>query len=365
MIGSVPTLSASEFVAVFNQSLDMIFPEIIISGELANFRISKNRWVYFDLKDELASVSFFGPVSMLPGPLENGMMLEVMGQPRLHNLYGFSINFKTIKVSGEGSIAKAQTLLAKKLELEGLFDQSRKRTIMHPPEKIGLISSVQSAAYADFIKIINARWGNVAIEVADTLVQGIDAPQQIVHAISLFNMMPSQPDVLVLIRGGGRADDLAAFSTEQVVRSVASSRIPTLVAIGHEIDLSLAELAADSRASTPSNAAELLVPSRNEELDRLVRQSNQLNIDWENLYTMASNEIKNNSEHLRARIDVVFNQARDQIIASKQLLGAFSPDMPLRRGYAVVRDSSGALISFHGILHLIYCNFYDTVLIVK
>ncbi len=133
------------------------------------------------------------------------------------------------------------------------------------PTKIALLTSVESAAYSDFIKIINARWGNISIEVADSLVQGINAPAQLIKGVELVNQMAEPPQVLVVIRGGGSEDDLAAFSDEKVVRAISASRVPTLVAIGHERDISLAELAADQRASTPSNAAELLVPDRQHE----------------------------------------------------------------------------------------------------
>lgn len=114
MIGSDPSFTVSEFVAVFNQSMEMVYPRIGIVGELANLRVSKGRWVYFDLKDESSSVKFFGNVQQLPGPLENGLSLEVFGQPRLHNQYGFSVNMSSIRVVGEGSLAKAPGLTAEK-----------------------------------------------------------------------------------------------------------------------------------------------------------------------------------------------------------------------------------------------------------
>src|SRR5690606_23821503 len=114
------------------------YPNVTVTGELANFRVSKNRWVYFDLKDEQCSVKFFGTVHQLPGPLEDGMMLAVSGMPRLHPLYGFSVNVVSIKPVGEGSIKKAARLLEEKLAREGLFDPERKRPLPYPPAHIGL-----------------------------------------------------------------------------------------------------------------------------------------------------------------------------------------------------------------------------------
>src|SRR4051812_26943568 len=121
------SFSVSDFVAVFNQTVEYAYPSVTIVGELANFRISKNRWVYFDLKDAYASVRFFGTVFQLPGPLEDGMLLQVRGVPRLHQLYGFSITVHFIQPSGEGAIKKAADLLQTKLAAEGLFDADRKR----------------------------------------------------------------------------------------------------------------------------------------------------------------------------------------------------------------------------------------------
>src|SRR5690554_6110271 len=142
--------SVSDFVGVLNQTLEHAYPNVVIVGELANFKVSKNRWVYFDLKDEYASVRFFGTVYNLPGPLEDGMMLQVRGNPRLHPLYGFSVSVQTIQPVGEGSLKKAAALLQAKLTAEGLFEESRKRPLPYPPARIGLITSGESAAYADF-----------------------------------------------------------------------------------------------------------------------------------------------------------------------------------------------------------------------
>lgn len=329
-------VSVSEFVALFNQTLEYAYPSVTIVGELANFRVSKNRWVYFDLKDEGASVKFFGTVYQLPGPLEDGMVLKVRGQPRLHNLYGFSVNILSLQPAGEGSIRKAQDLLKAQLTKEGLFDAERKRPLSYPPQRVGLITSAQSAAYADFVKVLAARWGGVHIDLTDVQVQGEVAPQQIVEALAGLNSLSTPPDVIVLIRGGGSADDLLAFSTEQVTRAVAASRVPTLVAIGHEIDLSLAELAADQRASTPSNAAELLVPDRQHVLADL--QSSRAALLRHTSVQLAA--ARQRLEHAQALLgdqlgSLVANQ-RQRLQTTRQLLSALNPEAILGRGYAII-----------------------------
>lgn len=341
MIGQNPSFSVSEFVAVFNQSLEMMYPQVAIVGELSNFRVSKGKWVYFDLKDESASVKFFGTVYSLPGPLEDGITCEVYGRPRLHQQFGFSVQVDSIRAVGEGSIKKARDLLLRKLQAEGLFAPERKRSLPYPPSRIGLITSAESAAIADFRKIIAARWPSLQIELADTLVQGASAPASIVKAIQEFNMQSDPPEVLVLIRGGGSAEDLAAFSEESVVRAVTASRLPTLVAIGHENDISLAELAADKRASTPSNAAELLVPDIRHEQSLIKKARQEFDDLFRQAFKYEHEFIKNQSEALTNYIEEIVAFSRRQLASQTVLLKALDPYLPLQQGYALVRAAEG------------------------
>ncbi|MDB5182262.1 MAG: Exodeoxyribonuclease 7 large subunit [Candidatus Saccharibacteria bacterium] len=331
-------LTPSDFVGLLNQTLEYAFPNVIIEGELANFRISKNRWVYFDLKDENSSVKFFGTVYNLPGPLEEGMTLRVTGTPRLHNLYGFSVTVQAISLAGEGTIKKAFELLLQKLTLEGLFNAERKRALPYPPQRIGLITSGESAAYADFVKIINARFRGLHIEHADVQVQGEPAVGQIVRAIEHFNALGEPPEVLVLIRGGGSADDLQVFNTEAVTRAVAASRIPTLVAIGHEIDTSLAELAADLRASTPSNAAELLVPDRSQLLRELSAARGEMGRLLSASVQAGKKDLAVQSDILKQSVIQLINHKHEALEHASKLLELLNPRNILKRGYAVVRQ---------------------------
>lgn len=341
----MPEFTVSEFVAVLNQTLEYAYPSVAVTGEIAHFRISKNRWVYFDLKDDNAVVRFFGTIYQMPGPLEDGMVVTVRGVPRLHQQYGFSVTIQSVKPVGEGSIKKAAALLEAKLKLEGLFDESRKRPLPYPPKTIGLVTSGESAAYRDFVKIINARWGGVQITHIDVQVQGEPAVPQIVAAIEQFNHMAETPDVLVITRGGGSADDLQAFSTEQVTRAVAASRIPTLVAIGHEVDLSLAELAADKRASTPSNAAELLVPDRRAVLDQLQTHRDRLTYSVEHLLQRARQDITVQGDTLYRNTEQVLTQARQKLALRRQVLQAYDPQAALKRGYALIRKDDAVVRS--------------------
>lgn len=334
--------SPSDFVAVLNQTLDYAYPLVTIEGELANVRVSRGKWVYFDIKDEFASVKCFGTVRLLPGPLEIGMMVRIVANPRMHPLYNFSLNLHSITPVGEGSIKRASDLLFQKLNKEGLFDDSRKRPVPYAPELIGLITSKESAAYADFVKIIGERWGGVKILHYDVQVQGEPAVGDIVQALSAMNQLSEPPEVLVVTRGGGSADDLATFGAEQVVRAIAGSRIPTVVAIGHEIDSSLAEQAADLHASTPSNAAELLVPDKKQVLL-------QLGSEKSHLATTLKNHIKTQLDYFRGvtlemgrGVEYVFGLAEQTLVRQAELLEALNPELALKRGYAVIR--SGRLV---------------------
>lgn len=329
--------TVSDFVAFLNQTIEAAYPYVTIEGEISNFRIARGRWVYFDLKDEEASVHLFGSVYSLPGPLEDGMVVRVSGNPRLHPLYGFSVNVQTVAPIGEGSLRRAADLLAKKLQAEGLFAPERKRLLPYPPSRIALITASSSAAYADFLKILNARWRGVSVEHFDVQVQGEPAAAQIVSAITAANALPELPEVLVLTRGGGSADDLAVFSDERVVRAVAASRVPTLVAIGHEVDVSLAELAADSHASTPSNAAELLTPDRRVTLERLRDIRHSFNDLLKDIVKQRREEIKRQRIELDRGLLAAFHDTHARTRAQRSLLEAYDPTAALRRGYALVR----------------------------
>ncbi len=337
-------LSVSDFVALHNQVLDYAMPTVLVVGEVSNFRISKNRWVYFDLKDETASVRFFGTVYQLSGPLEDGMMVKVRGAPRLHPQFGFSITVQSIQLAGDGTIRRAFDLLQAQLTKEGLFDPARKRPLPYPPERIGIITSSESAAYADFTKVLNARWGGVELTLADVQVQGEAAPGQIIQAITTFNELPNPPEVLVITRGGGSSDDLWAFSDERVTRAVAASRIPTLVAIGHEIDTSLAELAADRRASTPSNAAELLTPDRRDVQAQLRAARQSLRHGVSQSVQLSRHRIEQYRVELRREAAAVIDRRRQQLELHRQMMELLNPSSVLQRGYAIVRDADGAVL---------------------
>lgn len=340
-----PIYTVSDFVAVCNQILDVSLGLVHITGEISQLKISKNRWIYFDLKDDYSNVRFWGSIYTLPSPLEDGMKLIVRGVPQMHPKFGFSVTVQAIELVGKGTIKKAAHLLEAKLEKEGLFADDRKRQIAYPPQNIGLITSSEAAAYADFTKILAHRWPLARVSLIDVQVQGERAVGQIVQAINFFNEHSDLPDVIVITRGGGSLEDLQAFNTEHVTRAVALSRIPTLVAIGHETDLSLAERAADRRASTPSNAAELLVPDSQFELQKLNKYSLTLHdvirIKVQNINRSLAETKLTIIENMKHRTKAEF----ETLNIRKQLTHALNPISVLDRGFAIVRQQDRIVTS--------------------
>jgi exodeoxyribonuclease VII large subunit len=264
-------LGVSDFIALTNQTLEFAYPSVEVEGEVASFKVNQGKFVFFDLKDQAGSVGCFMTLWQLRTPIEDGMKVVVVATPKLTPWGKFSLTVRAVRPSGEGNLKKSFELLKAKLDKEGLFSPARKRALPALVQHVAVISSTQAAGYADFIKILNDRWGGLEVEVAHVQVQGATAPDQIIRALQYFNMREELPQVVVIVRGGGSADDLSAFNDEQLVREIAASRIPTLVGVGHEIDMSLADMVADVRAATPSNAAQILTPDRNE-IVRTVRR---------------------------------------------------------------------------------------------
>lgn len=333
----VQTYSVSDFLAVLNQTLEFAYPLVSIEGEVASFKVNQGKYVFFDLKDESGTVGCFMTVWQLRTPIEDGMKVVVQAAPKVTPWGKFSLTVQAVRPSGEGSLKKSFELLKAKLEKEGLFDEARKRPLPAMPQRIAVISSTQAAGYADFIKIINTRWGGLSIEVAHTQVQGEGAADQMIRAIKHLTTREELADVLVLIRGGGSADDLAAYNDEKLVRAIAASRIPTLVGVGHEVDMVLADLVADVRAATPSNAAQLLVPDRREIIDSVWQRVRAMAQSAE----MAMETLRRDTRHqldtmAEGAMRAIENQLRE-VAQSQNTLHAYDPRRVLERGYALVR----------------------------
>jgi exodeoxyribonuclease VII large subunit len=341
-----PIFGVSDFIAIFNQTLEYAYPSVEIEGEVASFKINHDKYVFFDIKDKNGSISCFMTVWQMRIPIEDGMKIIIVAVPKLTQWGKFSLTVRSLRPSGEGALKKSFELLKAKLDDEGLFAPERKRQLPRIPEHIAVISSIEAAGYADFIKILNDRWGGVQVDVAHVQVQGESAPDQIIRAINYFNQQELLPEVIVIIRGGGSADDLSTFNDEPLVRAIAGSRIPTLVGVGHEIDESLADLAADVRAATPSNAAQIIVPDKNE-IIRVVRS--QTNSLLPRILQLIDQQRQNINTILIKTVENINRVIDDQIWhvqSVKNVLSQLNPEVILSRGYALIRGVKkiGAMI---------------------
>lgn len=329
------TLTVSQFIEVCNQTLDYAYADVVVEGEVASFKVNQGKWVFFDLKEGESSVNCFMVISQLKSALTDGMKVRVKATPKLTRWGRFSLTVKQVLPLGEGSIKKSFELLKKKLTAEGLFDPAKKRPIPQGLTKIGVISSTGAAGYIDFLKILQNRWGGMEIQMINTQVQGLAAPEQIVRALEYFNQR-AEVEAIVIVRGGGSADDLAAFNDEGLARAIAASRIPVMTGIGHEVDESLADLAADVRASTPSNAAERLTYDRQE----IIRRDRELISGLKRAILESAHrtekQISDQLSDLKRQILAKIDQAEHHIHETQKVLASLNPENVLRRGYVIL-----------------------------
>ena len=328
-------LTVSEFNAICNQTLEYAFSAVTVEGEVASFKINQEKYVFFDLKDDACSVGCFMMRSSLRFGLEDGMKIVVRAVPKLTKWGKFSLTVLSMMPVGEGSLKKNFELLKKRLAKDGLFDESRKRGLPDDLSKIGVISSTEAAGYKDFCKILDERWGGLELLVAHTQVQGMSATDQIIRALRYFNER-GEMDVIAIIRGGGSADDLGAFNDEALVREIAGSKIPVIVGIGHEVDESLADLAADVRASTPSNAAQMLTRDKKAEMKKNEQEISRLRGVIEGRISDKGREVVDMVGRIKHNIDVKITTFGKELANLRLILEELNPNKVLERGYALI-----------------------------
>ena len=346
------------------------FFNIQLRGEVSNFRKYASGHCYFTLKDKnsvIKAVMFRGRASELKFLPKDGDQVLAIGRIGVYERDGIYQLYVDIMIaSGAGDLMVAYEKLKQKLEQEGLFSSARKREIPAQPQKIGIITSQSGAAIHDIITVSKRRSPGVKLVFFPVKVQGEDAGLEIVKAINFMNKH-KLADVLIVGRGGGSIEDLWAFNEERVVRAIASSEIPVVTAIGHETDFTLADFAADRRAATPSQAAEIVVPN----VWELIRHLAQLN--QRNIRAGTAVVERNESKILEISNSLVFKEP-DRWLADKKIavdnclnriflsmnriqqefehkyallvtrLDASSPLNIMSRGYSIARKADGTII---------------------
>jgi exodeoxyribonuclease VII large subunit len=268
--------TVSDLTAKIKEILEDKFPFVWICGEISNFRVPASGHFYFTLKDDNAQINvvmFRSQNRNLKFVPEDGLSVTGLGRISVYEPRGaYQIIFEYLEPEGTGAIQLAYEQLKARLAEEGLFDEKHKKPLPYLPQKICIITSPTGAVVHDILKIINRRFSNVHIEIIPVKVQGEGAEDEIVTALKLLNTR-GDSEVAIIARGGGSFEDFHAFNSEVVARSIFESQIPIVSAVGHETDFSIADFVADLRAPTPSAAAELVVPLKNDLLKRCAELS--------------------------------------------------------------------------------------------
>lgn len=360
-------LSVAELTRQIKDQLGAEFSSVWVVGEISNLSQPASGHCYFTLKDDTAQlrcVMWRSAVAKLRFKLTDGMEVICRGGIDVYPPRGsYQLIAQRIEPRGEGALQLALKELQAKLNAEGLFDPRRKRPLPAFPRRIAVVTSPTAAALSDFLEVLRRRWNAADVLLSPTRVQGKGSEVEIAAAIKRVAFLADRPDVLVVTRGGGSLEDLWSFNEEVVVRAIAASPIPVISAIGHEIDVTLADLAADVRALTPSEAAELAAPSQTEVAAALAAAGNRLDtaigrqIDRRKqrvALASASPAIRDpyftlrryeqRIDELQSRLDRV---SSDHLETAKQSVGrlagqlsALSPLAVLARGYSITSPNT-------------------------
>ncbi|MBI4937756.1 MAG: exodeoxyribonuclease VII large subunit [Nitrosomonadales bacterium] len=383
-------ISVRELNFSVKQLLENNLPLLWVHGEISNFICAASGHWYFSLKDEQAQVRcamFRHKNQYLEWKPNNGAQVEVLALPTLFEARGeFQLSLEQMRPAGTGALYEAFERLKIKLESEGLFDAARKRSVPLLPSQIGIVTSPQAAALRDVLATLAQRMPGVPVVLYPAPVQGEGAAQKIAQALQTASAR-AECDVLLLCRGGGSLEDLWAFNEEVVARAIAACRIPVVSGVGHESDFTIADFVADQRAATPTAAAQLAAPAREELLHRLhhagqrlsrarlrqfERAMQQLDLLQRRLVHPAQ-RLQQQAQHLDllqrrwylarpdlARLDAcgteqgrrlhqtmrrALERHGSRLESLRQHLLHLDPQRVLARGYSMVREESGALVT--------------------
>lgn len=362
--------SVSQITDLIKGILENSFRSVKIEGEISNWRPSAAGHIYFTLKDnnaQIKAVIFRNAAYKLAFKPKDGDKVRCTGSLSVYAPQGnYQIIINTMELAGTGNILQMLEERKKKLAAEGLFDSEKKKALPLYPKTIGVVTSPTGAAIRDILNVSKRRNPNINITVLPAIVQGEEAAQTIVKMIEIANFY-KLCDVLIVGRGGGSLEDLLPFSEESVVRAIAASKIPTISAVGHEIDWALCDYAADKRAPTPSAAAEMAVPilsdiqqnitfykndlynsikQKIEKTRLMIKSFNPQNfeVQFRNIQQPLLNRYAYDKENLVKNMQDKIKDLRTRILNNKTILENASPDTILQRGYSMVTDEEGKII---------------------
>lgn len=383
--GTPQILSVTDLTRRIKGMLEDALPAVWVEGEISNFAAAASGHVYFTLKDANAALSVFmfrniaGKLAFKPG---DGLQVLAFGQISVYEKRGqYQLIATQLMPKGLGALQLAFEQLKQKLAKEGLFDAERKKPLPALPRRIGLVTSPTGAAIRDFLNIIGRRFPNLHIIINPVRVQGEGAAEEIAAAIDEFNAL-DLVDVIIVTRGGGSLEDLWAFNEEVVARAITRSRLPTISAVGHEIDFTIADFVADLRAPTPSAAAELVVRAKDELLEMLAQYRKRLDKDLRyrlseahrrlagcvlrhplELVRQYQQQVDDLAHRLRQATGVALQQRRARLSAIRLVTPAvllqrsrhrlaqaqtrlelLSPKATLERGYSITRTEDGRIV---------------------
>ena len=346
---------------------DRQLKSLSVRGEVSNLRIQQSGHIYFDLKDKqssIKSVIWRSTAARLRYQLKNGMQLVAVGRIGVYDVAGqYQLILSSVTPDGAGDLALALEQLKEKLAAEGLFDVANKKKLPSHPKLIGVVTSPSGAVIRDIYNVSKRRDPFSRIILYPAQVQGEGSSKQIAEGIEFFNSR-YPVDVLIVGRGGGSAEDLWCFNEEPVVRAIYASRIPVISAVGHETDTTLSDYAADVRASTPSQAAELAVPMISEELGYIRSLQKRLAIAAkakisikkqlvegmlsrtvfktpERLLERKHQQLDDLSEKLQIMTRLLLDKKRQHLLRTIDRLELMNPVHILKSGYGLLEDSNG------------------------
>jgi exodeoxyribonuclease VII large subunit len=325
-------------------ALEADFGGVAIRGEISNLARPRSGHLYFSLKDDEASVRVVmwrSDAQRMPFELADGLAVRLVGRLTVYKPRGeYQVVAQAVEPEGMGAQELAMRQLVAKLSAEGLFDPARKRPLPRFPRRIAVVTSPTGAAVRDLLQVTGRRWTGTDVLIVPTRVQGIGVGREVAAAIALAGAAPGV-EVVVVARGGGSAEDLGAFNEEAVARAIFACPVPVVAAVGHEIDVTLADLVADRRALTPSEAGELVVPDAAEIAMHLDRLGQALHHAGAARMRDARARLDALARGLSAATAQDLERRRHRLDRLKTSLDALNPEAVLARGYSLTLAEDG------------------------